>query len=104
MAHFLLTSPASLREIIAGKALTGVAYSLLIAGLLLAINRQLIGNWPLTLLTSLFGLLFVVAIGLLMGSLFQNTMQVSTWAGLVIFVLLTPGFPTPGLPAILESA
>jgi ABC-2 type transport system permease protein len=78
---FLLTSPASLTEIIAGKALTGVVYSFLIPGLLLAINHKLIGNWPLTLLTVLLGLLFVVAVGLFMGSLFQNTMQVNTWAG-----------------------
>jgi ABC-2 type transport system permease protein len=101
---FLLTSPASLTDIIGGKALTGVAYSLLIAGLLLAINRQLIGNWPLTLLTILFGLLFIVAVGLLMGSLFQNTMQVNTWASLVLFVLIAPSFPSTGLPEALGTA
>lgn len=102
---FLLTSPASLTEIITGKALTGVAYSLLITGLLLVINRQLIGNWPLTLLASLLGVFFIVAIGLVMGSLFTNTMQVNTWAGLIIFLLLTPSFPSPpGLPVALETA
>ncbi len=101
---FLLTSPASLDEIITGKALTGVVYSLLIAGVLLALNHKLIGNWPLTLLTILLGLLFAVAVGLFMGSLFQNTMQVNTWASLVLFVLLTPSFPSPGLPAALEAA
>lgn len=101
---FLLTSPASLTEIIAGKALTGVVYSLLIAGVLLALNHKLVGNWPLTLLTIVLGLLFVVAIGLFMGSLFQNTMQVNTWASLVLFVLLTPSFPSPGMPAALETA
>ena len=101
---FLLTSPASLTEIIMGKALTGVVYSLLIAGLLLAVNHKLIGNWPLTLLTILLGLLFVVAIGLFMGSLFHNTMQVNTWASLVLLVLLAPSFPSPGLPAGLETA
>ncbi|MGH9908707.1 MAG: ABC transporter permease, partial [Pyrinomonadaceae bacterium] len=101
---FLLTSPASLTDIIGGKALTGVAYSLLIAGLLLAINRQLIGNWQLTLLTILFGLLFIVAVGLLMGSLFQNTMQVNTWASLVLFVLIAPSFPSAGLPEALGTA
>lgn len=63
---FLLASPASLNEIVAGKALTGVVYSVLIAGLLLGINRQLVGNWLLTSLTILLGLVFVVAIGLLM--------------------------------------
>ncbi|MEK6282138.1 MAG: ABC transporter permease [Acidobacteriota bacterium] len=100
---FLLTSPASLTEVIAGKALTGVVYSLLITGVLLAINYKLIRNWPLTFLTVLLGLLFVVAIGLFMGSLFQNTMQVNTWASLVLFVLLTPSFPSLRLPAILEK-
>ena len=101
---FLLTSPASLTEIVMGKALTGAVYSLLIAGVLLALNHKLIGNWPLTLLTLVAGLLLVVAIGLFMGSLFQNTMQVNTWASLVLMVLLAPSFPTPGLPAALETA
>jgi len=70
---FLLTSPAKLTEVIAGKALTGVVYSALIAGVLLALNRQMIGNWPLTMLTILLGLLLVVAIGLFMGSFFKPT-------------------------------
>lgn len=101
---FLLTSPASLADIIAGKALTGVVYSVLIAGILLVTNQKFVGNWPMTLLSSLLGLLFVVAIGLLMGSLFQNTMQLNTWAGMVILLLIAPSLPTPGLPAILDTA
>jgi ABC-2 type transport system permease protein len=102
---FLLTSPASLTEIVTGKALTGVIYGLLISGALLAINHRLIGNWPLTLLTILLGLLLIVAIGLFMGSLLQLAMQVNTWASVVLFLLLTPAFPSPGgLPAGMEAA
>ena len=101
---FLLTSPASLSEIIAGKALTGVVYSILIAGLLLGLNHKLIGNWPLTLLTVLLGILLVVAIGLLMGSLCQNVMQVNTWAGLILFVLMAPSYPSLRLPVVVERA
>jgi len=101
---FLLTSPASLTEIIAGKALTGVVYSVLLAGVLLAVNYKLIGNWPLTLLTIFLGVLFVVAVGLFMGSLFENTMQVNTWASGVLFLLLAPSFPSLRLPAVLERA
>ncbi len=101
---FLLASPASLKEIVAGKALTGVVYSLLIAGLLLGINRQLIGNWLLTSITILLGLVFVVAIGLVMGSLLNNTMQVNTWASSVLIVLLAPSFPSLGLPAAVDTA
>jgi ABC-2 type transport system permease protein len=101
---FLLASPAKLNEIVAGKALTGVTYSLVIAGLLLVTNRHLVGNWMLTSLTILLGLVFVVAIGLLMGSLLNNTMQVNTWAGSVLFVLLAPSFPSLGLPAAVDTA
>lgn len=101
---FLLTSPARLTEIVTGKAVTGIVYSVLIAGVLLAINRQMIANWPLTLLTIVVGMLSIVAIGLLMGSIFQTTMQVNTWASLVLLVLMAPSFPIPGSPAVLESA
>jgi len=94
---FLLSSPASLNEIIAGKALTGVVYTLLIAGLLLGINRQSIQNWPLTLLTIVVGMLFVVGVGLVIGSVLRNTMQVNTWASLVLIVLMAPSFPSIGI-------
>lgn len=101
---FLLTSPASLTEIVTGKALTGVVYSVLIGGALLAINHQMIGNWPMTILTIVFGLLLIVSIGLLMGSIFQSTMQVNTWASIALLVLIAPSFPFPNSPAVLESA
>jgi ABC-2 type transport system permease protein len=101
---FLLSSPASLKDIVAGKALTGVAYTVLIAGLLLVVNRKIVGNLPLTALTIFLGLLFVVAVGLVLGSLLNNTMQVNTWAGTVLIVLMAPSFPTFGLTAILDKA
>ena len=99
---FLLYSPASLNEIIAGKALTGVVYTLLIAGLLLGINNRFIHDWPLTILTVVLGLTFVVGVGLLLGGLLQNTMQVNTWASIVLIVLLAPSFPAIGITAWFE--
>ena len=101
---FLLTSPASQAEIITGKALTGVVYSSLIAGVLLVLNQRLIGNWPLTLLTVFLGLLLVVGVGLLMGALFKNSMQVNTWASGVLLLLMAPSFPSMGLPSAVETA
>jgi ABC-2 type transport system permease protein len=100
---FLLSSPASLKEIIAGKALTGVVYTLLISGLLLVINRQFIQNWLLTSLTIVLGLLLVVGIGLLIGSVLHNTMQVNTWASLVLILLLAPSFPSIALPTYADT-
>jgi ABC-2 type transport system permease protein len=101
---FLLSSPASLKEIIAGKALTGVAYTILIAGVLLFLNRHFIGNWLLMTLSILLGLVFVVAVGVFLGSLLNNTMQVNTWAGTVLIVLMAPSFPSFGLPAAVDTA
>jgi ABC-2 type transport system permease protein len=101
---FLLSSPASLKEIVAGKGLTGVAYTVLIAGLLLALNRHMVANWFFMTLTILLGLLFVVAVGLVMGSLLNNTMQVNTWASSVLILLLAPSFPSLALPGVLDTA
>ena len=100
---FLLSSPASLKEIIAGKAVTGVVYTILIAGLLLVINRQSVQSWPLTMLTVLVGLLFVVGVGLVIGSVLKNTMQVNTWASLVLIVLLAPSFPSLGMTGWFDT-
>jgi ABC-2 type transport system permease protein len=101
---FLLSSPASLKEIIVGKALTGGVYTILIAGLLLGINRQLIKSWSLTVLTVVLGLLFVVGVGLVLGSLLKDTMQVNTWASVVLMVLLAPSFPSLGLTGWFDTA
>jgi ABC-2 type transport system permease protein len=101
---FLLSSPASLKEIVAGKALTGVAYTILIAGVLLFLNRHFIGHWLLMTLSILIGLVFVVAVGVFLGSLLNNTMQVNTWAGTVLIVLMAPSFPSFGYPAVVDTA
>lgn len=101
---FLLNSPASLNEIIVGKALTGVVYTLLIAGLLLGINRRFVQNWSLTSLTIVLGLLFVVGVGLVIGALLKNTMQVNTWASIVLIVLIAPSFPLIGITGWFDKA
>jgi ABC-2 type transport system permease protein len=101
---FLLSSPAGLNDILAGKGLTGVVYTLLIAALLLGINRQFVENWFFTLMTIALGLGFVVAVGLVIGSLLKNTMQVNTWASLVLIVLLVPAFPSLGLSGWFDTA
>lgn len=101
----LLMSPAGPVEVVAGKALTGLVYSLLIAGVLLTLNRGWAGAWPVTLLTVLLGTLFTVTLGLLMGGLFHTTMQVNTWSNLIMLTLLMPSwFIIVEVPAALETA
>ncbi len=100
----LLVSPAGPAEVVTGKALTGLVYSLLIAGVLIALNQGWVGNWPITALAVLLGSLFLVAVGLLMGALFRTTMQVNTWASLVMLTLMAPSwFTILQMPAPLEA-
>jgi ABC-2 type transport system permease protein len=101
---FLLTSPANLSDIIAGKALTGLAYVFLVVTVLLAFNRNNVGRWLPTTVTITLGAVLLVSIGLLIGNLFHNTMQVNTWAGLILLLLLMPSFMLSDLPVPIKSA
>lgn len=89
---FLLITPTGPAEVVAGKALTGMVYGLLIAGTLITLNRGWVGDWPVTFLAVLLGALFMVAAGLLMGSLFQTTIQVNTWSSMVTLILMAPSW------------
>lgn len=102
---YLLVSPADPADIILGKTLTGLFYNVLVIGVLLGLNRGWRGDWPLTFTAIVLGMLFMVAIGLLMGSLFRNTIQVNTWGSVILLILMVPGMLTTGiyLSSTLES-
>jgi ABC-2 type transport system permease protein len=105
--EFLLVSPATPAEIAAGKALTGLTYSVLSAGILIALNHGWSGNWPATFLAVAVGALFLVMAGLLMGSLLHTTMQINTWSTMVMMILLAPSWlsvlqPPPLLDAAVR--
>ena len=90
--EFLLVAPVTPVEIAAGKAVTGLVYSLLSAGMLILLNKGVSGNWPVTLLTVILGALFLVMAGLLMGSLLHTMMQINTWSTIVMMILLAPSW------------
>jgi ABC-2 type transport system permease protein len=99
---FLLLSPGSLGDVIAGKALAGLAYVFMIVAVLFALNHSFLSNWLPLVVTISLGAVLLVSIGLVIGSLFHNTMQVNTWAGFVLLVLLTPSFVFGEPPAALR--
>jgi ABC-2 type transport system permease protein len=90
----LLVSPAGPAEVAAGKALTGMLYSLIICFVLMALNQGFAGNVVISTITVLLGALLMVAIGLLMGSLFRTSVQVNTWSSIIMLVLLVPSWLT----------
>jgi ABC-2 type transport system permease protein len=86
----ILSTPASYPDLVAGKALLGLAYSLLSALVLLLLNRGFTGNPVITIAAVVLGALFLVLAGLLLGAVFKTSGQVNTWSTIVMLVLLLP--------------
>ena len=102
----LLISPASVGQIVLGKALTGLFYTLVSVGIVFALNLKFIVNWPLALLATLCGAVLGVALGLLLGSTIEVKQQLSLWAWVLIIPLLLPVFLSmmaPLLPRVAVS-
>jgi len=86
----LLVSPGGPVEVTVGKAIVGIVYSLLVSGVLLAMNGGFTGNWPVTVAGVFLGALFVVGIGLLMGSLFNIMHHVNIASSVIMLLMFLP--------------
>jgi len=103
----LLVSPASIGQVTAGKAIAGALYGLLGGSVALLIRYTMIAHWWVALLTVVVGTVFAVAVGLLMGSLFDNPQNMGVWMGMVMMLLLIPAFAdmmsSGNWPVILQT-
>ncbi|MEW5868391.1 MAG: ABC transporter permease [Chloroflexota bacterium] len=86
----LLVSPAGAAHVVAAKAITGLVYGLLGAGVGLAFYASLIVHWGLALLTILLVLLFAISLGLSLGVVIENRGQLTLWAWFLIAPLFIP--------------
>jgi len=86
----LLVSPASISQVVIGKVLAGLVYGLAAAGTVLAFNQALVVHWGVAILATICGTLFAVAVGLLVGSIFDNPGSMNLWLGVIVTVLLMP--------------
>ncbi|MGD8624083.1 MAG: ABC transporter permease [Anaerolineae bacterium] len=101
----LLVSPAGSGQIVLGKGLTGLIYTMLSITIVLLVNPRLVVNWPLALLAALCGAGLGVMLGLLLGTTVKVKEQLAIWLWVLIVPLLLPVFLSmlPGLlpePAI----
>ncbi len=92
-----LTLIASTADVIAAKALFGVALSAVSVPLLLAITRGRPRDVVVLLIAVVLSSVVLVGIGLLIGGLLKTQQQMNTWSGLFLLPLLAPAF-TLGLP------
>ena len=86
----LLVSPATAGQITLGKALAGLFYCVVAAAVAVALNYTVVVRWDVLLLTVVCGSLVSIAIGLLMGSLFESAQDMGFWAGLPLIFLFAP--------------
>jgi len=88
----LMVSPASPNNLVAGKAIAGLFYCLLGASISLIFYRWLYIHWWLAVVSTVLGALFVISIGLLLGSLIESREQLTMTAWVFILPLFLPVF------------
>jgi ABC-2 type transport system permease protein len=104
----LLVSPASVGQVVMGKALAGLFYVVLSGGLFFALNRAYVTNWGLALIGFMFCAIFSIGLALAVGSLARTQQQLALWLAPVMILLIVPsvfaGFSNlaPGLRAIFS--
>ena len=86
----LLVSPASLGQIITGKALAGIFYCISAALVFLIFDARYIVHWEVILLAVFLGAACTVMIGLFIGVLFDSPSTINMWSGTVIAILIVP--------------
>jgi ABC-type transport system involved in multi-copper enzyme maturation permease subunit len=87
----LLVSPASLKQVVAGKALVGLFYSLLPAMLVMLLYRYLFVHWGVALLAVFLTSALAVGVGLLLGVLADSPTSASMWGSLLLLMVLGSG-------------
>jgi ABC-2 type transport system permease protein len=103
----LLVSPARIGEVVIGKALAGLTYGLAAGAVVLAFFHAHIVHWWIAILACVAGSLFAVAVGLLLGTLFENIANMNLWMSLVLVFLAAPvlvvRYLPPQWPAIIGN-
>lgn len=86
----LLVSPATLSDLLIGKGLAGVLYSITAGLLVILMNVRLIAHWWLLIAASLSGIIFAVLMGLLIGLIFEDFKQATLSMYFVVMLVLAP--------------
>lgn len=116
----LLVSPASVGQVVMGKALAGGFYVMLVGGLFFALNWAHVTNWGLALSTFLCCALFCIGVALILGGGIQSPQQLRIWMIPIVILLILPAifaqepnlatglraviawFPTPALMRLFQ--
>ena len=100
-----LTLIASTADVIAAKALFGIALCVVSVPVLMVITRGHAAEVAMLAAVVVLSAVVLVGVGLLFAGLLKNQQQVNTWSGLILLPLLAPAF-TVGMaaPAAVNKA
>jgi hypothetical protein len=103
----LLVSPARVTEVVIGKALAGLTYGLAAGAVVMAFYQAQIVHWWIAIAACVIGSMLAIALGLLLGSLFNNIANMNLWMSLLLVILMAPvlliRYVPPQWPAIIGN-
>ncbi|MCJ7659437.1 MAG: ABC transporter permease [Anaerolineales bacterium] len=119
----LLVSPASISQVVIGKALAGAFYILVTSVMIFAISWVEVIRWDMAIAFVIGGGIFSVAVGLVLGSFFEKQQDMIGWIAALMLLLvgavlvdklgmalpgwvetLLPWVPSVALAEILQAA
>jgi ABC-2 type transport system permease protein len=86
--HALLVSPASISQVVVGKALAGWFYILVTAVMIFVISWTEVIHWEMAVLFVIAGGFFSVAVGLVLGSMFDKHQDMVGWVTALVLILV----------------
>jgi ABC-2 type transport system permease protein len=102
----LLVSPASIGQVVIGKALAGSFYILVAAAILFVISWSEVIHWDMAILFVIGGWFFSVAVGLVLGSFYEKQQDMTGWMTALLLLLVSAiliKMLGVELPALLEG-
>ncbi len=102
--RMLMVAPASFGDVIVGKLLVALIYQIFMTGVALAILGGYTGQVGLVLLFALLGACFSLALGLVIGTVFETSASASGVSGVVILIYSVAGLFIGPLSQLLGSS
>jgi ABC-2 type transport system permease protein len=84
----LMVSPASIGQVVAGKALAGLFYILVSAVMIFTISWAEVIHWDMVMLFVIGGGFFSVAVGLVLGSFYEKQQDMVGWMTALLLLLV----------------
>ena len=88
----MLVSPATEVQIVAGKALVGMFYILVTSLIAFGLNFNQVVHWELVGIFIIFGGLFGVGVGVMLGTFFKRYQEIFGWSMLILLLLIAAIF------------